>query len=113
MNVKTRQKLEKQIVSKTVEVLLAAGYLLSVNDGEQIVVNKSEDAERILGAMFTTDEDQIIAYDRNADLTVEAGSVGFIYGNDGYDVMNDHSMSLAEVLKPVDELIAELTKANG
>jgi|HubBroStandDraft_5_1064220.scaffolds.fasta_scaffold98903_3 hypothetical protein len=59
MSIKLRQELERRIVTQVIDSALAAGYQLSVDDGEEITVRRSVDKEEILKAMFTTDEDRL------------------------------------------------------
>lgn len=100
---KMRIAIEQFIARKTVETLIAANYLISINDGEETVVKRSDDIEHIMRAMFSTDEDYLIVSSR-ADPKRKVGWVKFIYGNSGWDVINDHTVNLEAVLKPVLEL---------
>ena len=102
MSANLRQRVERSIVDRTVDVLLAAGYQLSVHDGEQVTVERSSDAEKIKAALMTTDEDNLLAYEKDAEGD-HYSWVRFVYGNDGWDVISDYGMSLEEVLKPVNE----------
>ena len=54
-----------------------------------------------------TDDDYLTVYRPDA---LSCGWVGvrFIYGNDGYDVICDYTMSLESVLTPVNQLADEL-----
>lgn len=99
-SVKARQRVEQTIVLVTAQALLDAGYLLGVNDGEEITVHHCRDIDKIHAALFTTDEDYLFAYqdaDQDDPLNVEQGSkndrpdawVRCIYGNDGWDVISD------------------------
>ena len=90
MNVENRIKIEKQIVRKIIKDALAAGYLITVSDGEDYVVSKSSHGPTIFAAMFTTDEDVLIF--RNAESGSKmVGHVYLVYGNDGYDVICDYT----------------------
>lgn len=97
-----RIKVEQMIVVKAVDALLAAGYALVVDDSQigdesqyrpaQPTTNRAE----ILAQMMETDDDALrVLKDRYE------GWVHFIYGNDGYDVISDYTMSLDNVLEPV------------
>lgn len=88
MSVLARQELERKIVSMVVADALKAGYSISVDDGEAIVLNKSVKKAEILKAMFSTDEDILRIFDSERRLV---GDVYFIYGNSGYDVIHDYS----------------------
>ena len=92
------QKLiERAIVKRTIRDLLKAGYTLGVNDGEEIVLRNCADPKVIFEAMFSTDEDYLLVY--KAGSKKAFGWVRFIYGNDGWDVMADHTMNLEPDLK--------------
>lgn len=113
MSVKMRQKVEREIAVAVIKALLAAGYSLGVNDGEETTIHHSTDAKAIENAMFTTDEDWLLVFDKeNTDHTDERGDwwVRFIYGNDGWDVINDYCTALEEFIgegTPVQKLIDE------
>lgn len=95
-----RQHVEREIAAAAIKGLLDAGHRVTVYNGEEDVLTDSRDSAAILSAMFTTDEDWL-------QVDVEGGRPGgwvrFIYGNDGWDVINDYSTNLE----------AELTAANA
>lgn len=93
-----RIEVEQLIARKCIEALLACGWSLDVNDGEETTVRHSRDADDIFAAMFTTDEDYLIVHKGMGE---ETSFVWFIYGNSGWDVISDYGVSLEEVLKPV------------
>jgi hypothetical protein len=88
---------DKLIARKTINVLLRAGYTVSVNDGEETVLKDSTDIKAIFAAMDSTEEDYLIA--RKPDSS--GGWVRFIYGNEPGAVINDYSTNLEKVLEPV------------
>lgn len=105
MSIKLRQELERRIVEQVIDSALQAGYQLSVDDGEEITVRRSVDRGTILAAMFTTDEDRLIFH--KTDTKPFHGSDGwvfFVYGNDGYDVVNDYTTNLEEVMTAANKL---------
>lgn len=97
--VRDRQRIEQTITRKVVDVLLAAGYLLGVNDGDETVVHHSTNKKVILDALFNTDEDYLYVYedDDKGDPTNVLYDerpnywVRLVYGNDGWDVISDYS----------------------
>ncbi|EOC0011634.1 hypothetical protein ACI0X9_003319 [Cronobacter turicensis] len=111
MKTETRESMELKIAEATANALIAAGYKISVNDGEATVLKKSDDVKAIIKAMFSTDEDTLLVY---CDSSVPGtgmdvvGWVRFIYGNDGWDVINDYTTNLETVLAPVDKLVKQL-----
>jgi hypothetical protein len=101
--VRARQRIEQKIALTAVKQLLAEGYLLGVNDGEETTVHHSRDASAIEAALFTTDEDYIYVYidaDQDDPLNVMPVDlrpdywVRLVYGNDGWDVISDYSVAL-------------------
>jgi hypothetical protein len=99
MSVRIRQRVERSIARKVIGALLRAGYTISVNDGEETTLKCSSQRREIFAAMFTTDEDRLLVH---ADGEEDSfGWVRFIYGNDGWDVINDYTTNLEAVLAPV------------
>lgn len=88
---------------------LAPAFTLDVHDGEETTVRKSRDLTEIMDALGTVDEESIVV--RRADTGKYVGSIYLVYGNDGWDVMADYSMSLDEMLKGASELGNQLGDA--
>ena len=88
---------ERLVIGRAIDVVLAAGNAISVNDGEEWVLRRSRDKGAILAAMFSTDEDIWMVRDANGK---RLGAVQFIHGN-GADVIADYAMRLDELLTPV------------
>ena len=101
MKVELRQKIERAIAREAIKGLLADDFKISVFDGEQTTLKDSTNAAAIETAMFTTDEDQLHVSHQHVD---EKGWVLFIYGNDGHDVIADHTTNLEMSLKGAAEL---------
>ncbi len=106
MNVKFRQRIERLITRRFIVNALAAGYAITVNDGEEDVLERSHDQHAILGAMFTTDEDRLFLERNNFG----CGWVRFIYGNDGWDVVNDYTTNLQSIMDNVEKTADRLEK---
>lgn len=96
-----RIAVEHKIVKKTIKTLLAAGYLLSVNDGEG-VTGLTIDEATLYSHLFDLDDAYLEVFRRDAP-SVRLGWVRFVFGNDGFDVISDYTTSLEEILKPVNE----------
>jgi hypothetical protein len=94
--------LEFNIVRRTAKVLLKAGYSVSVFDGEEICLKQSRKLGDIMAAVMSTDEDKFYCYITEGG-EVKQRMVYFVYGNSGWDVINDYSVSLEAVLKPVND----------
>ena len=80
--------LEKRNVLSIVKAGLAKGWLVSVNDGEQWTLKKSNDLKAIKSALFTTDEDIVRFRDTEGK---SMGAIFFVYGNDPSEVVSDYS----------------------
>lgn len=100
-----RQRIEHEIVTTAVESLLAADYMISVNDGEDNVLLNSQDQTAILDAMFSTDEDILFVRKREinsstkmTDIRDASAMIHLVYGNDGHDVIADNSVSIEPLL---------------
>jgi hypothetical protein len=87
--------MEAVIVRNAVHELLDHGFTLSVdNGGDDYEIDRSVDAEAVIAQLGHTDEDRLMA--RTGD-TIK-GWVHFVYGNDGYDVICDMTVSLEPYL---------------
>jgi len=94
---------EKRIVGKLVEDLLAAGFKISVNDGEEICLRRSFDPSEIFSALSSTSQDYLIVHgNRIADRWVR-----LIWGND-VDVISDYHVGLEPYLAGANALANEL-----
>jgi len=97
--------IERQIARFMIRELLRAGYKLGVNDGEETVLKHCASAKQVFNAMFSTDEDRLLVY-RNGK---PDGWVYLVYGNDGFDVINDYTTNLESVMDgPVQKYIDRL-----
>ena len=67
----SKTSLDEQIANALVENAVNDGFLISVNDGEETVVNRSRNIAEITKAMFSTDMDTLT-------LNVEERRVGMI-----------------------------------
>lgn len=98
--------IEKMIAKQCITDLLRAGYAISVQDGEDIVLERSKSPRTILAAMATTDEDRFFVYKEGL---TPPSFVYFVYGNDGWDVINDYSVSLETVISKTNALADKLS----
>ncbi len=80
---------ERRIAKKIVADALAAGYSVSVYDGEEWALKRSTDERAILAAMGSTDADSLRL--RRADGT-SIGTIDLVWGNDE-DLVSDHAAS--------------------
>lgn len=113
---------ERTIMTATVRALLASGRAITVNDGEEDTLKDSTDETAILEAMRTSDEDLLICSLPCADpyhghpeaepcgvRRHGAGWVRFIYGNSGWDVINDYTTNLEPIMGPINDLSESLS----
>ena len=75
---------------------------MAVFDGEEVTLKPTTDVGSILEAMFTSDEEYMFVH--SSDTGERVGFVRFIYGNDGWDVINDYSACLEQALAQADKL---------
>ena len=80
-------EIDRMIATYAVDAFLKAGFLLGVNDGVETTLRQSRDRDAILAAMFTTDEDWLHVYRLHDEAPY--GWVRLIYGNTGWDVINN------------------------
>jgi hypothetical protein len=121
---------EVDIVTRTVDALLAAGWALATNDGEgPRPAVPTTDRAAILAELMDVDDEYLRAYQLSGDgctcveppapvngFTHDADCprrrqawVRFVYGNDGYDVISDYSVNLDPTLEPVNAYADSLT----
>lgn len=107
--------IERLVARQCIADLLAAGFVVSVNDGEETTLAKSTDTAAIVAAMFTTDEDWFYLRDTRYPDAPEGHHawVRFIYGNSGWDVINDYTTNLEGALKHTLALIDDLQTPEG
>jgi len=104
--VRKRRKLELRIVRRVVRDVLKAGYALNINNGgdtNELKVPTTKFKE-ILEEMFATDEEHLLLYKDGK----RVGWVFFVYGNDGYDAVNNYSGNLEELMKGANDLSDKL-----
>ena len=102
------RRAEKEIATETIKALLKHGYRITVFNGEDDEITMSSDPDVILAAMMTTDEDYLIVH-APAD-EERMGWVRFIYGSEGWDVINDYTTNLETALTPVNALADEMSR---
>ena len=87
--------MEERIVRNAVHELLDQGFTLSVdNGGDDYEIDRATNAEEVIAELMNTDEDRLLA---RAGEEIK-GWVHFVYGNDGYDVICDLTVSLEPYL---------------
>jgi len=104
-SVARRIAMEKRVIKCFAHSAIAAGCTISVHNGECFELKRSKVAADVVAACMSTDEEHLLI--RNA-AGERIGQVFLVYGNDGYDVINDYSTSLEFLMAPVDALVDRL-----
>lgn len=107
---------EAMIAKQCIADLLAAGFYVTMHDGEEDMVIRSRDADAIFAAMATTDEDYLFVSDKAtgaANKRADCGWVRFIYGNSGPEVINDYTTRLEKTIAPTNKLAETLDDGNA
>ena len=99
-SVHVRQEVESLIAQGVIAAVLAEGLAITVNDGDENVLEHSRDADAVLAAMFSTDEDRLYV-SSGPESGISHGWILFIYGNDGFDVVSDYTTNLESILAPI------------
>lgn len=100
MDTAGRIQTERRIISRFVTDAIAAGYTVSVNNGEVTTVKKSVDLKTVMDAIQTTDEDILVLHFNDKRF----GWVHMVYGNGGTDVIADYTTKLEGLMKGVQRL---------
>lgn len=81
---------ERRTATRLVAAALAAGYTVSVYDGEEYTVKRSRKSKEILEALATTGEDALVIRDSAGE---RLGVLSLIWGNNpsGDELISDHS----------------------
>lgn len=94
-NLITDAQVERIIVQTICGMAIAHDWTVTIHDdytgcGEDVVFH-SRDIEAIMKAIQSTDGDQIRLHGVDGRLR---GIIALVYGNDGFEVVNDYSMRL-------------------
>lgn len=92
------EKSERLIIERLIREALAAGYTLSVFDGEETTVEESTDSQVVFDALATTDYDVLTLH--RPDGT--SGTISLVYGNEPGVVISDYNVSLEAFLAPIE-----------
>lgn len=101
MNVK---QLECKIVSALVHQVLANGLLVTVFDGEDNLIEKSDNYDNIMSICFLADAIIIRLYNANQNYL---GYIACTYDNNGWDTISEYSGNLEILLEPIFSKIEE------
>jgi biotin carboxylase len=104
--------IERAIIRRAVEDILAAGYLVSVYYGDDDYgIRRSANRDAIMAEVGACDEEWLNVM--RADDTAKSGyrlvgTIELVYGNDGWDVIADYHSGLEQVLKGANDLATAL-----
>ena len=84
---------EQKVMKELIKRILAKGWVISVNDGEEWVVKKSVNKEEIFKAMASTDADYLKVRTGEAEGFTTVGTIVLVYGNEPYELVNDWGWS--------------------
>jgi hypothetical protein len=97
-----RMACERKVVRRTVRTLLAAGYAVTVYNGEDTPIRRSTSVNAIMAEVQAADEEYLYVLRKDdAGNYLRVGSIWLVYGNSGPEVIADYSVCLEEVLAPV------------
>jgi hypothetical protein len=96
-----RQEIERRVIRRFVDDAIKADYYLSVDDGGNILLKWSRDADAIMKALMTVGAEYLLIHRHAA--TKPIGHVYLVYGNDGYDVINDYTINLEHLMAGANE----------
>jgi hypothetical protein len=85
---------ERRTATRLVAAALAAGYTVSVYDGEEYTVKRSRESKKILEALASTEADTLVIRDSAGE---RVGDLCLIWGNDetGSELIADHTDNAA------------------
>jgi hypothetical protein len=86
-----RQAMEEAVVSKLVDILLAEGVWLSVEETED-AHGRTQNKQSIMNQLGSTDSDKLKVFSTST-VASTLGTVFLVYGNDGYDVISNYSFN--------------------
>ena len=93
--------IENKILDHIVRTALRNRWFVSVNDGDDWVLVKSKVFADIRKSMQSTDEDQLAFRGSNERVL---GRIFLIYGNDGHNVISDHTCGDVDFDQFTDEM---------
>lgn len=115
--VRERIIVERAVVRHACNAIFAAGaqYTIRIHNGEAWACDNTRDIKVVMAAIMQTDEEYIYVYSKtgvNAKRGFPYTKIGWIllvYGNDGWDVIADHTVTLQGILKSTDTFVDTLS----
>lgn len=82
-------KNEKAVANKLIKAALAAGYAISVNDGEAWPIKRSVEFKKISDALASTDQDTLLIHQGATGGGI--GKIWLVWGNSPEELIADYS----------------------
>lgn len=90
LSVQRRREMERAIVARVIIQALQRGYCIAINNGgEKDEVSASTDHFVLFQAAMASDSDRMTFL--SEDKKYDFGTIHFVYGSSGYDVISDHT----------------------
>jgi len=108
VDIRLRILIERAIIRRAVEDIIAAGYLVSVYYGDdEYGIRRSANRDAIMAEVGACDEEWLNVM--RADDTAKSGyrlvgTIALVYGNDGWDVIADYHTNLEQLLTGANDL---------
>lgn len=100
-----RIRMEKRIVKSLVNELSSKGLKMTIDNGDGDEFDRTGDVKQILPALLQCDEENLRVYSSEGFFM---GVFNLVYGNDGYDVINDYNQQLERYIPETLALIEKL-----
>lgn len=102
--------IEQDIIARIINDAIYRGYSIDHHNGEHYTIAYSRNVDAIMSKINQCDEESLIIRDHNLKAI---GGIQLIYGNDGHDVIADHSDNdlINELLTGALELAEEYSNA--
>lgn len=92
------KEMEIRVLGAVIDTAIEQGFLITVDNGEDIPVKNSQDKELILSELFATDMEWL-KFQKPGQK--RRGTMLLVHGNDGWDVINDYSTSVESIMESV------------
>jgi hypothetical protein len=118
--IRHRMLLERAVIRRAAEDLIAAGFHLRVfygnenGDSSDYGGVHTQDLRNVMSQIQACDEEWLNVYKPNPnkpDKLMLVGQIALVYGNDGWDVISDNHTNLEPYLKGATELADQLADA--
>jgi hypothetical protein len=107
--IRRRIVMERMVTRRAIRDMISAGYQLRWFDGGEWMSPRTNDIDALMLESHACDEQVLYVFRTKDDgKWLACGSIYFVYGNDGYDVIADYSISLEKSLKGANELADKL-----